>query len=318
MVSKQARDSDMSNCKSKRARVYFIWLGILSAVERGEYAAQMATRLNKSAQLIAYHIGQLKRQGYLEAAGEDGKRSYPVFYRLTEKARSFLAARSNEKRRGRFRFHHYALKYKILSDNPNFLPVSAGTHLRGGVVQVDGRVDGYSVRRFASPSGQWLFLYSAPLFGDEPWRLQCDASIALHCLAQEICRRYDMELERKGIMQKPEYDVPSDPFAKYWGENYGATVKTPDGDGIDASPPGSEWSVELTVEDAAAYAHMARNVADIMQLVCQQREALDVLQKGSVTQTQRMNILTDTMILMSAEIKKLVDSVNKLLNHLQP
>ena len=206
----------------------------------------MATRLNKSPQVIAYHIAQLKRQGYLETAGEDGKRSYPVFYRLTEKARSFLGAWSNDKRRGRFRFHHYALKYKITRDNPDFLPVSAGTQLRGGVVQVDGKVDGYSVRRFASPSGQWLFLYSVPLFGDEPWRLQCDASIALHCLSQEICRRYDMELERKGIMQKPEYDVPSDPFAKYWGENYGATVKTPDGDGIDASPPGSERSVELT------------------------------------------------------------------------
>ena len=241
------------------------------------------------------------------------KRSYPIFLQLTEKAKSFLSGLSNKKRRARFRFHHFAFKYRITRDNPDFLPVSAGTQLRGGVVQVDGKVDGYSVRRFASPSGQWLFLYSAPLFGDEPWRLLCDASIALHCLAQEICRRYHMELEREGIMQKPEYDVPSDPFAKYWGENYGATVKTPDGDGIDASPPGSEWSVELSVEDAAAYAHMARNVADIAQLVRQQRETLDVLQKGSVTQTQRLNTLTDAMILQSAEIRKLAESVDKFL-----
>ena len=56
---------------------------------------------------------------------------------------------------------------------------------------------------------------------------------------------------------------------------------------------------------------MPRKVAEI-------RQTLDVLMKGSVTLTQRMNIMTDTMILMSAEIKKLVESVNKLVNHLQP
>ena len=309
MVSKQARDSDMSNCKSKRARVYFIWLGILSAVERGEYAAQMATRLNKSAQLIAYHIGQLKRQGYLETAGEDGKRSYPVFYRLTEKARSFLAAWSNEKRRGRFRFHHFALRYRITRDNPDFLPVSAGTHLRGGVVQVDGKEDGHSVRRFVSPSGQWLYLYSASVYGDQPWQLLSRVSIELDCLGQEISRRHNMELAFEKAMQKPEFDVPSDRFARFWGENVGATVKTPSGSGIDASE--GEWALELSVEDAAAYAEMPRQVAEI-------RQTLDVLMKGSVTQTQRMDILTNAMILQSAEIKKLVESVNKLLNHLQP
>ena len=118
-----------------------------------------------------------------------------------------------------------------------------------------------------------------------------------------------MELTFEEAMQKPEYDVPSDRFARFWGENVGATVKTPCGSGIDASE--GEWALELSVEDAAAYAEMPRKVAEI-------RQTLDVLMKGSVTLTQRMNIMTDTMILMSAEIKKLVESVNKLLNHLQP
>jgi DNA-binding transcriptional ArsR family regulator len=311
MASK--RDSDISKCKSKRQQVFFIWLGILLAVERGEYAAQIARNLNKSPQRISYHVAELKELGYIEKR----KRSYPDILQLTEKAKSFLAVLSNEKRRARFRFHHFAFKYRITRDSPDFLPVSEGTRLRGGVVQVDGKVDGYSVRRFASPCGQWLFLYSAPVFGDEPWRLLCDASIALHCLAQEICRRHNMELKRESIMQKPEFDVPSDKFAKYWGQNYGATVKTPDGDGIDASPPGSEWSTELSVEDAAAYVHIARNVADIAQLVRQQGETLDVLEKGSVTQTQRMDKLTDTMILEAAQIRKLAESVDKFVTRFE-
>jgi len=118
-----------------------------------------------------------------------------------------------------------------------------------------------------------------------------------------------MELTFEEAMQKPEFDVPSDRFARFWGENVGATVKTTSGSGIDASE--GEWALELSVEDAAAYAEMPRQVAEI-------RQTLDVLMKGSVTQTQRMDILTNAMILQSAEIKKLVESVNKLLNHLEP
>jgi uncharacterized coiled-coil protein SlyX len=62
---------------------------------------------------------------------------------------------------------------------------------------------------------------------------------------------------------------------------------------------------------------MARNVADIAQLVRQQRETLDFLQKGSVTQTQRINTLTDAMILQSAEIRKLTESVDKFLTRFE-
>lgn len=306
----------ISNAKSKRAPVLFTWLGILLLVEQGEYAARIASRLNKSPQRISYHLARLRRLGYLETCSEQGKRSYPIFYRLTDKARSLRAQLSKKIRRARFRFHHYALRYRITRDNPDFLPISAGTQLRGGVVQVDGKVDGYSVRRFASPSAQWLFLYSRPHYGDEPWKLLAKASIELHCLSQEICRRHDMELMFEDIMQKAEYDVPSDRFAKFWGENVGATVKTPDGSGIDASE--GEWSLELPVEDAAAYANMARNVADISRLAREQRQAIDVLQKGNVTLVQRMNALTDAVILQSAETKALLKSINQLLERSKP
>jgi hypothetical protein len=53
------------------------------------------------------------------------------------------------------------------------------------------------------------------------------------------------------------------------------------------------------------------------QQVRQQRETLDVLQKGSVIQTKRIDKLTDAMIFLSAQIGKLAESVDKFLTRFE-
>jgi DNA-binding MarR family transcriptional regulator len=313
--------SDLTNDMSSRARVFFTWIAILQLVEEGEHAAAIAKRLNKSRQRVGYHIRKLAKWGYLEPLCSEGKRSYPIFYKLTESGHARLEQLSNMKRTGRFRFHNYMLEYRIVRDNPEFLPLSEGTPLKNGVVQVVGEVDGFSVKRWSSPSGQWLLLCTRPKFGDQPLQLVALSSLELDHLATEICRRYGMDLQFLRVARKPHFGDPSDRFAKFWGENYGCNVMTREGSGIDASPPGHEWEKEMTIDDAVAYVKQARNVENISQKQDEDRELflqrLNALEKDNVALDQGMNRLTDAMIMNATAAIALTKSIDRLARMLE-
>jgi DNA-binding MarR family transcriptional regulator len=307
----QPQDEDeISSIKSNSERALFIWLLILRLVERGEYNASIARTLRMAPQATHPRLRKLEKYGYIERVTENGKRSYPAFYRLRDKGKCALQELSSKKRRARFRFHHHALRYKVIRDNPDFLPVSQGNSLRGGVVTVDGRVDGFSVRRFHSPSADWLFLYSEPRMGDLPWQLLTLSSIELDRLAQVICSRYNMELSFEKSMQKPEFENVRDPLAKFWGDYSGSTIRTASGSGIDAST--GDWAEEFTIEDAVHYVNLARNVADITTKLGEEEQRLDVIAKGSVTMAQRMNTLTDATIMQIKSNNTLADAIKEL------
>jgi DNA-binding MarR family transcriptional regulator len=309
----------LSNDMSNRGRVFFTWIAILQLVEQGEYAAAIAKHLNQPRQLVGYHLRKLVNWGYLERLCAEGKRSYPVFYRLTEKAQSLLQERSNGERTGRLRFHHYALKYRIVRDNRDFLPLHRGKPLKNGVIQVDGKVDGFSVKRMSGRSEQWLLLYSQPKFSDQPLQAMAFSTIELDHLATEICRRHDMSLEFQSIAGKPHFGDPSDRFAKFWGENYGCNVMTREGSGIDASE--GDWEREMTIDDAVAYVKQARNVENISRKQDEDRELflqrLDVLEKGNVVLGQRIDRLTDAFIMNTTTATALMKSMDRLLHILE-
>ncbi len=311
--------SHLTNDMSNRAHVFFTWIAILQLAEHGEYAAAIAKHLNKPRQLVGYHIRKLVNWGYLERLCAEGKRSYPVFYRLSEKAQSLLQELSNGKRTGRLRFHHHALKYRIVRDNPDFLPLHQGKPLKNGVIQVDGKVDGYSVKRLSGRSGQWLLLYSQPKFSDQPLQAMAFSTIELDHLATEICRRHGMSLEFQSIAGKPHFADPSDRFAKYWGENYGCNVMTREGSGIDASE--GDWEREMTIDDAVAYVKQARNVENISQKQDEDRELflqrLNVLEKDNVALDQGINRLTDAMIMNTTAATAVMKSMDRLLRSLK-
>ena len=311
--------NDLSSDMSKRARILFTCIVILQLIEQGEYAAAIARRLNKSRQTVTSYIHRLVRDGCAEPLCQEGQRSYPLFYRLTEKGIALLQEMSNEKRTARLRFHHYAVKYLIVRDNPDFLPLRMGTRLKNNVIQVDGKVEGFSVRRISGRSEQWLLLYSQARFGDRPLDLVAFSSIELDHLASEISRRYDMSLQFQGIMQKPHFGDPSDRFARFWGQNYGCNIQTRDGSTIDASP--GEWEKELTIDDAIAYLQQPRNVAEISRKQDEDRELflqrLDVLAKGNVTLGQRMDVLTDAVIMNTTTATALMKSMGRLLHILE-
>jgi DNA-binding MarR family transcriptional regulator len=304
---------------SNRARVFFTWIAILKLTEQGEYASEIARHLNKPRQLVGYHIRRLVEWGYLEPLCAEGKRSYPQFYRLTEKAHALLRELSNGKRTGRLRFHNFALKYRIVRDDPDFLPLSRGKPLGNGVVQVDEKVDGYSVKRLSSRSGQWLLLYGQPNFGDQPLQVMAFSTIELDHLASEISRRHHMKLEFQGVAGKPHFADPSDRFARFWGKTYGCNVRTREGSGMDASE--GEWEKELTVDDAVAYVRQARNVEEISRKQDEGRELflqrLDVLEKGNVALAQRMNRLTDAVIMDATTTAALTKSIDRLVRILE-
>jgi DNA-binding MarR family transcriptional regulator len=288
---------------------------ILRLIEQGEYAAAIARRLNKSRQTVTSYIHRLVRDGYAEPLCQEGQRSYPVFYGLTEKGIALLQEMSKETRTARLRCHHYALKYLIVRDNPEFLPLRRGTQLKNNVIQVDGKVEGFSVRRISGRSEQWVLLYSQARFGDRPLDLVAFSSIELDHLASEISRRYDMSLQFQGIVQKPHFGDPSDRFARFWGQNYGCNIRTRDGSTIDASP--GEWEKELTIDDAIAYLQQPRNVAEISRKQDEDRQLflqrLDVLAKGNVTLGQRIDRLTDAFIMNTTTATALMKSIDRLL-----
>jgi hypothetical protein len=211
------------------------------------------------------------------------------------------------------------VKYLIVRDNPDFLPLRMGTRLKNNVIQVDGKVEGFSVRRISGRSEQWLLLYSQARFGDRPLDLVAFSSIELDHLASEISRRYDMSLQFQGIIQKPHFGDPSDRFARFWGQNYGCNIRTRDGSTIDASP--GEWEKELTIDDAIAYLQQPRNVAEISRKQDEDRELflqrLDVLAKGNVTLGQRMDVLTDAFIMNTTAATALMKSMGRLLHILE-
>jgi DNA-binding MarR family transcriptional regulator len=308
--------NDLSSDMSKRARILFTCIVILRLIEQGEYAAAIARRLNKSRQTVTSYIHRLVRDGYAEPLCQEGQRSYPVFYRLTEKGIALLQEMSKETRTARLRCHHYALKYLIVRDNPEFLPLRRGTQLKNNVIQVDGKVEGFSVRRISGRSEQWVLLYSQARFGDRPLDLVAFSSIELDHLASEISRRYDMSLQFQGIMQKPHFGDPSDRFARFWGQNYGSNIQTRDGSTIDASP--GEWEKELTIDDAIAYLEQPRNVAEISRKQDEDRELflqrLEILEKGNVTLNQRIDRLTDAVIMNTTTATAVMKSMDRLLH----
>jgi predicted transcriptional regulator len=262
-----------SNKKSKFLKKPF-YLMILSCIQEGQnYLAQIARQLDKSPQLVQHYVRNLTKYGYIQPV-TGKKRSYPVIYVLTGKAKILISNAERIRRSGGIRFHRYALKYRIVTDNPAFLPLSrAGKPLKGNVLEVTETVEGHTVRRWHTPSGDWLYIWSQHMYGLLPWQLQALATIDVDRLAAFIEQRFRLRLQFEEILQKGEFDDPRDPVAKVWGEYYNLNVKTDSGSGFDAS--GGEWAKELSYQDAVDYVQMGRNVARIIGELQAQRKLFE-------------------------------------------
>jgi DNA-binding MarR family transcriptional regulator len=269
-VSKSNRNS--RNCTLR--------LAILNCIKAGiNYCAQISKELKKKPQTIHYNVRVLMDRGYIRRATGD-KRSYPVIYELADKGLILL---SNAERlaRGALRFHHYALKYEVVVDNPSFLPLTDGSRLRGGVLEVTGSVDGYTVRRWHAPRRDYLYLFSRILWGRFPWQLLVLASIDLDRLSHLIEQRYRMQLKYQGVLQQPHLSDPKDPFAKLWGDNYGTAILSESGTGIDASD--GPWESEFSYQDAVDHVLQGRNTARIADELSRLRVLLEKLLASAST-----------------------------------
>lgn len=259
-----------SNKKSKFLKKPF-YLMILSCIQEGlNYQAQIARQLDESPQLIQHYIRNLTKYGYVQpVTGQE--RSYPIMYQLTDKAKVLISNAERIRRSGGIRFHRYALKYRIVTDNPAFLPLSrAGKPLKGNVLEVTQTVEGHTIRRWHTPSGDWLYIWSRHMYGLLPWQLQALATIEVDRLAGLIEQRLGMRLQFEEILQKGEFDDPRDPVAKVWGAYYNVNVKTCSGSGFDASK--GEWAKELSYEDAVNYVQMGKNIVKILNELQEERK----------------------------------------------
>ena len=279
-----------SNKKSK-FRNRQLYLMILRCILQDQnYLAEIARELQKSPQLLQHYLKILRRYGYIRPVTET--RSYPVIYELTEKARIVISNAERMGRSGGFRFHHFALKYRILADNRSFLPAAEGSRLNG-VSETTGKFEGYRIRRWHSASADWLYVYSRHMYGRFPWQLLCAASIELDRIVGLIECRYHMRLKFECVLQKPELEDSRDPIAKFWGEYYGNNVRTNSGSGIDASE--GPWAIELSYDDAVSHVLLARNIAQILSVLRSQQELLreflaqlgNILKQGTEGSTNR-------------------------------
>jgi DNA-binding MarR family transcriptional regulator len=260
---------------NRNSRICTTCLAILNCVRADtNYSAQIARALEKSPQTVHYDMHVLEKWGYIRRA-TGNKRSYPVFYELTDKGELLISNGERLARSGGFRFHHFALKYRVVVDNPDFLPVSKGVLLRGGVIEVTGRVEDYTVRRWHAPSDDYLYLFSRPMWGRLPWQLLSFASIELDRLSRSIEERFHMKLGFDGVLQKPELSDPRVPLAKFWGDYYGTVVKTNSGSGIDGSE--GPWEAEFSYEDAVNHVQQGRNTAKVAKELPQVRALLEKL-----------------------------------------
>jgi DNA-binding MarR family transcriptional regulator len=247
---------------------------ILGCIQEGQnYLAQIAGRVDRSPQLVHHYLRTLVEYGYIESVTGE-KRSYPVIYQLTQKAKIMISNEERVRRLGGIRFHRYAMKYRIVIDNPGFLPLSqASRPLKGNVLEVTTTLEGHTIRRWHTPSTDWLYIWSQHLYGLLPWQLQTLATIEVDRLARSIEQRFGMRLQFEEILHKGEFDDPRDPVAKVWGKYYGVNVKTDSGSGFDAS--GGEWAKELSYQDAVDYVQMGRNVARITNELQAQRKLFE-------------------------------------------
>jgi DNA-binding MarR family transcriptional regulator len=272
---------------NRKSRTSVTCLAILNCIKAGKnYSAQIATELDKKPQTIHHNLRTLEYRGYVRRV-TGTKRSYPVLYELSDKAVVLISNAERLARSGEIRFHHFALRYRVVVDNPSFLPLSEGAPLRGGVIEVTGEVDKYTVRRWHAPSGDHLYLFSPPLWGSFPWQLIALASITLERLSRLIEQRYRIQLEYDGILQKPHLSDPRDPLAKFWGNNYGTAVQTKTGSGIDASE--GPWETEFSYQDAVDHVQLGRNTAKVAEELPQVKMLLERFFSSEGTQQKTVN-----------------------------
>lgn len=198
--------------------------------------SKIAKEINFKRTRAAYYLKFMKDNGLIRRR----LRSNIAIYDVTPRGVSLLQAATRNLPIGRF--ENFRIDYRILRDNPDFLPVSDGSKLNSGVRQTTGklRLDGneYTVSRFHSQSGDQLYIWAPRSYTTGEVPAIHDATIEVSAVAREIQRRYEIVLS-KGEVTHPGEIAFDDPFAKWFLASGGPNVKVTTDEGkvwIDGSP----------------------------------------------------------------------------------
>lgn len=269
-------ESEDSQKRSKSAdAVSFTLVFLLQKLNQGEYPQQIARELNKSKQLIHYHVRRLTNDGYVRQV----TRSSITIYELTPKGQMAIDrhARASVVGRGGVlaRFHHLAYRYLVVGGVAGFdllLPRSGAKQMRGGVFQVDGtyKLDNeeFSIKRWHSPTAEHLTVYGPKIYSNDVHGALGIVSIKIDRVARSIADRFNIQFSDKiERLQRPEWAFEKDPFAKIWGQITGSIIKAGEGT-IDASE--GDWETEFfTPEGAQAYLRLPIEIQQIRKAMAE-------------------------------------------------
>jgi len=278
------------------------------------YPAKIARLLGKSKQHIHYYIKRLMKMAYLRRFVKDGA----VFYEVTQAGKDFVTRSESLPRGFVFRLHGYALVYPILRepeiaiDWPKVVRMAHWNKLIGSEL-------GLTVEK--TPSS--VVVYADVLEGNDSYQLLHLANSECERLAAYLESKFKMVLGRPKLKDRPHWGV-WDPIAQKFSEYMRLTDDIAD---IDRSPPYRMGEIDWRDPEAAKrylltftrlpvmIEEQRKDLSDVKdalgKYVAQADQRFDQLEKGQLTVVQSQKKTTDTLILITASLDKLVDSISK-------
>jgi predicted transcriptional regulator len=210
-------------------------------------------RLNMKKTNLNYYLKRLRDNGLIVRSIRDRVASYDV----TPTGITLLTTAHDKMINRVTRYEHLRIGFKVINDNPEFLPVAKGSTGLKGVIQTDGTIkigEGaeYSVVRW-HPSKQGydeIQIHIGPRYGTNSTDVVSRAAQEALLVKQEIERRYKMTLSEPGRTIQDGHFGFYNKLAQLYIKGRGPNVTT-DNDWIDRSPPGKGLSLEYGTPEAA-------------------------------------------------------------------
>jgi len=325
----------------QRERKKAIYDAILRCILDGDRSPKViARRMKMKKTTLAYHIKQLKDEGIIARI----LKSKVSIYEVTEVGATFLEAIHDPKAKVKriTRFEQYRVAFRVLKDNPTYLPVEKGKALvpkgiirPNATIRTDDQISitkerVYAVTRYHYPKLGYdeIHVHIGPRYGSNTTDVITRSAQEAVMVKQEIERRYGMVLSIPGHVAQPGHFAFDSKIAQLYVEAGGPNVTTMDG-WIDGSPPGTKGlSPEVkklrgeieygSPEAAQAFIEAPLMVPELKQRIENLEEIarqgglpniLETLTEEINRQTQQLDVLEKGGVATQKQVRTLTDAI---------
>jgi len=271
------------------------------------YPAKVARLLGKSKQHVHYYVKRLVKMGYIRRFVKDGA----VFYEVTQAGKNFVTRSESLPRGFVFRLHGYGLVYPILKE-----PVIAIDWPKVVEMKHWNKLIGSEQGLTVEKTPRSVIIYADVLEGDDPFELLYLAGRECDRLADYLESKFKMVLGRPKPKDRPDWGV-WDPVAQKFSEYMRLSNDVAD---IDRSPPYRKGEIDWRDPESAKNYLLTFTRLPVMlqeqrkdltevkdalgKYVERVDQRLDVMEKGMFLAHQKIDKLTDMMILQTASYEK--------------